>query len=138
MRSLLVAAALLFVRLCLAEQAAPPHQSTTLPQGARFEIVQSSIAARWTFRLDRYSGRIWQLVKTQDDENAWEETAVAAFIPIVNGSRARFQVFSSGLAARHTFLIDSDTGRTWVLSASKRKTANGSESEYLTWQPFQN
>ena len=35
-----------------------PHQYTSLPSAARFEILQSSLAAKWTFRLDRYYGRV--------------------------------------------------------------------------------
>jgi hypothetical protein len=51
-------------------------------------------------------------------------------------SRARYQLFTSGLAARHTFLIDTETGRTWVVVTAKRKAQDGSEYEVNSWQPF--
>lgn len=103
------------------------HQTTTPPSNARFEIVQSPLAAKWTFRLDRYTGRVFQLVKTQGDGVAWEP------MPIIRSPRSskpmkpRFVIFTSGLAARHTFLMNSDTGQTWVLQ---------SFLDTVGWQPF--
>jgi len=112
------------------------HQLTTPPPGARFEVLQSTLAARWTFRLDRYTGRIWQLVKTTDDENTWEEMRVFERSQIQSPTRPRFQLFTSGLAARHTFLLDGDTGRTWVVVTGKSKDKDGNEVEHHAWQPF--
>lgn len=112
------------------------HQVTTPPSGARFEVIQSTLAAKWTFRLDRYSGRIWMLVKTPDDDNAWEEMPVQERPQIQTPSRARFQLFTSGLAARHTFLLDADTGKSWLIVTGKRKDKEGNDIEYQVWQPF--
>lgn len=112
------------------------HQLTTTPPGARFEVMQSTLAARWTFRLDRYTGRVWQLVKTKDDDNAWEEMRIIDRPQVQSPSRARFQLFTSGLAARHTFLLDGDTGRTWLVVTGKSKDKDGVETEYHAWQPF--
>jgi hypothetical protein len=53
-----------------------------------------------------------------------------------NSSRAHFQIFTSGLAARHTLLVDSDAGRTCVLASGKRKAPNGTEYDIVSWQPF--
>ena len=44
------------------------HAMTTQPPAARFEIVQSTVAARWTFRLDRYTGEVHQIVETEDGD----------------------------------------------------------------------
>lgn len=112
------------------------HQLTTLPQSARFEVIQSTLAARLTFRLDRYTGRVWQLVKTKDDDNAWEEMKVFELPKIQTPTRARFQLFTSGIAARHTFLMDGDTGRTWLVVKGVTKDEAGLEVEYHAWQPF--
>lgn len=114
------------------------HQFTSPPSAARFEIVQSQIAAKWTFRLDRYSGRIWQLVKTNDDDNAWEEMPVIGLPKGQPATRPHFQIFTSGLAARHTLLIDNDSGETWVLITGKRKAKNRAEYEVNVWQAFAN
>ena len=40
------------------------HESTLQPADGRFEIVQSPLAAKWTFRLDRHTGQVDQLVKS--------------------------------------------------------------------------
>ena len=111
-------------------------QATTAPPGARFEILQSTIAAKATFRLDRYTGRVWELAKTKDDETVWQETRVLDRPQIQTPTRPRFQIFTSGLALRHTFMIDGDTGRTWLLVTGKEKEKDGTESEYRAWERF--
>ena len=136
-------ACLLLIVICVAASAdaqnepSDIHQATTAPAGARFEIIQSELAAKWTFRLDRFSGQVFQLVKTKEDQSAWEEMAVASCLSVSQATRARFQLFSSGIAARWTFLIDTDTGKTWQLTTSKEKLPDGSEQENHSWQPFQ-
>ena len=76
----LVVFALIFVGLTSTASAeshtSDIHQSTTPPLDARYEVVQSQLAAKWTFRLDRYKGRISQLVRTQDEELTWETMVV--------------------------------------------------------------
>ena len=114
----------------------PQHQYTSSPSAARFEILQSSLAAMWTFRLDRYSGRVWQLVTTSDDDNKWEEMPFMGKSKNHTTAKPHFQLFTSGLAARHTFLIDNDTGKTWLIVTSKQNNKDGSEYEVNIWQPF--
>ena len=114
---------------------APSHQQTSSVPGARFEVLQSTLAAKWTFRLDRYTGRVWQLVRTKDEDNAWEEMPVMD-LKVQPSARPRFQLFASGLAVRHTFLLDGDTGKTWLVVTGKRKRPDGTEYEYQSWQPF--
>jgi hypothetical protein len=120
----------------LAQQASDIHQQTTSPPNARFEIVQSELAAKWTFRLDRFTGHVAQLVSTKGGENTWEDMQVVGLGPVRSPTQARFQLFTSGLAAKHTFMIDTDSGNTWVIVASKRKQSDGTENEVSVWQPF--
>jgi len=120
----------------IAQQTSDIHQQTSTPSNARFEIVQSELAAKWTFRLDRFTGHVSQLVKVKEGENAWEDMQVMGLSRIPAPARARFQIFTSGLAARHTYLIDTDTGKTWVLVSSKGSNPDGSEYESSAWQPF--
>jgi hypothetical protein len=119
-----------------AQQTSDIHQQTVAPSNARFEIVQSELAAKWTFRLDRFTGRVAQLTHNTNDENIWEEMSVIGIPFIASPTRARFQIFTSGLAARHTFLIDTDTGKTWVIVTSKVKNVDGTEYEVSLWQTF--
>jgi hypothetical protein len=113
-----LAAALLTAHSALAQSATGQHQATTPPIEARFEILQSSIVAKMTLRLDRYTGQVDQLVVQPDSSVAWQQvprkthprdqdTRVAG--------RANYQVFTSGIAARYTFLINTTTGATWEL-----------------------
>jgi hypothetical protein len=109
------------------------HSSTSMSAQGRYEVVQSTLAARWTFRVDRTCGRIHQLVSTQDSGGvAWEEMTVLKMPKCSNDGKIRYQVFTSGLAARHTFLMNTDTGKTWQIQTSK--DAQGNES--AAWVPF--
>jgi len=132
----------LFTFLCVAipvlaqDNPSDVHQSTTPPQGARFEIVQSELAARWTFKLDRFTGQVFQFSKTKEGDSAWQEMGVAGRSSGLQATRARFQIFTSGIAARFTFLIDTDTGKTWQLSTSKQTLADGTVEETDWWEAF--
>jgi len=75
-------------------------------------------------------------VKTDEDDNTWAEMTVLNLSPVKAPLHARFQLFVSGLAAKFTFLIDTETGTTWVLVTGKRKLADGTEYEVHSWQPF--
>jgi len=119
-----------------AQQPSDVHQQTTAPPNARFEGVQSELAARWTFRLDRFSGHVALLVRTKDDDNAWEDMEVLTLPFIAPPGRARFQLFTSGIAVRYTFLIDTETGKTWVVVTNKRKSMDGTEYDVSRWVPF--
>jgi hypothetical protein len=118
-----------------AQEPADTHQHTTPPSDARFEVIQSELAAKWTFRLDRFTGHIDQLVKSSDGGSMWEAMLIVG-LPPVESTHARFQLFTSGLAAKFTFLIDTTTGKTWELASSKTKLPDGTESEDLIWQRF--
>ena len=130
-------AVLLVATSLLSQDVSNFHQQTTTPENARYEIVQSEIVARWTFRLDRYTGHVAQLVSTKNDGNAWEDMEVEEPGLARTPTRAHFQIFTSGIAARHTFMIDTDTGKSWVLLSSKRKASDGSEVEVALWEPFE-
>ncbi len=117
----------------LTAQTTEAHQRTTTPENARYEIVQSELAARWTFRLNRYTGQVSQIVKTENGEYEWQEMEVENLLTISNPTSPRFQIFSSGLAARYTFLIDTDTGKTWQLTTVTNKSPDGKEYEYTLW-----
>lgn len=111
------------------------HQSTTTAPDSRYEIVQSQLAARWTFRLDRYNGEVMQLLLNKEKENVWEKVLVVDLPRVKNPIRPRFQIFTSGLAARHTFLLDTMTGKTWTLIFDSVPTTEG-EAEAPVFKPF--
>lgn len=139
MRSAFVVVATMALSLppttAVSQEGAVQHNATSAPAGARFEIVQSGLAAKWTFRLDRFSGRVWQLVSLRAGGTGWEAMEVRGLERTPPG-QARFQIFTSGLAAKHTFLIDTTAGRTWVLVTGRRKAEDGASYEVTVWDPF--
>jgi len=126
-----------FANTAFASDVSDIHQATTQTSNARFEIVQSQLSAKWTFRLDRYTGHIHQLVRTRDDGVTWEPMLVEKIPNISNPNRARFVIFTSGLAARHTFLMDSDTGQTWQLRTATVPSSGDGTLEINGWWLFE-
>lgn len=106
------------------------HSCTQLPNNAKYTIVQSTLAAKWTFRLNRYNGEITQYVGDNKGDHWWEPTARH-----YHGKEGRdeykypsYSLFLSGLAARHTFLIDNTTGNTWLLTSDNKNN--------IIWEPL--
>ena len=108
------------------------HQSSTPGSLSRYEIVQSTLAARWTFRLDKVCGNVGLLVSSSSDGVTWEPMLVVDQPACVPDAKIRYQLFTSGLAARHTFLINTDTGKSWQIRSVK--DSQGTESS--AWFPF--
>ena len=114
------------------------NQRTTPPANARFEIMQSELTTQETFRLDRFTGQVAKLMKSTDADDMWADMHVIQLPKISNAVRPRFQLFTSGLTVRDTFLIDTDTGKTWRVVTGKERGADGVEYEVHVWQPFAN
>jgi hypothetical protein len=112
---LTIAAILGLCPLCQAQDEYPT--STSPVPGGRYEIVQSPILARDTFKLDRVQGRVWRLVVGQDGKKLLESMHVRD-APLISSDATgpRFQLFLSGIQARDTFLIDSATGMVWIVT----------------------
>ncbi len=109
-------------------------RQTEAEKDSRFQIIQSDLAVRLTFRLDRYTGTVHQLVKDREGNSAWQlmETDKAPTFKVP--FHPRFQIFLSGLAARFTFLLDNDSGQTWQLVQATTTSADGSKSVNESWQ----
>lgn len=107
------------------------HQSasTAPPAGARYEIVQSPIAARWTFRLDRYTGHVDWMVQGKEEKVTWQAMTVMGLPKPLPDGKARYQIFTSGIAARYTLLINVESGQTWQIMSDK-------ETEEVYWSPL--
>lgn len=114
-------AALLLSTAAVAADAIPLH--TVAPETARFELLETS---RWTFKLDRNSGEIWQLTWLEDGRKTWTAMTVPG-LDAGKKNKARFQLFGSGLARQ--MLLDTETGATWWLD--EKKDAAGKDS--LSW-----
>jgi hypothetical protein len=89
--------------------------STSLGSSARYEIVQSELSAKNTFRLDKFCGSVAQLVKDKDDQISWQSMPIEPKLPCAADNRNHYQLFTSGLAVKFTFLMNTDNGTTWQL-----------------------
>lgn len=115
------------------------HQASSQPADAQFEIVQSALAARWTFRLNRFSGDVAIMVVTKTGGLAWQQMTRIGLSRLqeadyVLSERPHFQIFTSGIGARHTFLIETDIGTTWVLVQRTERNSDGTTAEVYSWE----
>jgi len=113
------------------------NEKTSSPGNARYEIIQSNITMRDTYRLDRYTGRVHRLVNSSEDGLVWEEMTVKDRPSITKPSSARFQMFLSGIAAKGTYMIDINSGKTWQLQVIELPSAvDGSVNTLASWIPL--
>jgi len=110
--------------------------TSAIPDTARYEIIQAPEAIRYTFKLDKFTGRVFQLADTSGgakDLFAWQEMLVVdAPQNAITSRKARFQIFLSGIGIRFTFLLDVDTGKTWILAIGTN--SQGEKSD--VWIPL--
>lgn len=130
-----LAMVLMLPSLVHAQSASSSTNTTQAVESGRFEIVESSAGVRNTFLLDRYVGDVWQLVTTSIGPLAWERMEVLDRVGGDDGS-PRFQLFLTAHGVRNTFLIDTSTGRTWLLVTDERLGRDGRKIEVLLWQPM--
>ena len=117
------------VSLCWADNATPDHQKTSAPLDARYEFVQSQISVRGTYKLDKYSGAVYQIVTTKDGDIGWQEIYKKNHpLDKRTDGMVNYQIFTSGISFRFTFLINVNTGATWQLLETSQKE--------LVWLPI--
>lgn len=126
--------AILFLSLCaLSASAQESHNSaqTSVPADSRFEIIQSDITAKATFRLDKFTGQIHQMVMNAKGDTLWQlMTKVANPEDTIRlNGKVNYQLFTSGIVVRDTFLININTGATWKLFAD-------SDDNEMYWAPM--
>jgi len=104
-------------------QATYHNQFSSTPETSRFQIVQSEIGTRYTFNIDKYTGSVFLLVKSKSGFT-WRiiESENQEFDKKIS-DQVNYQLFTSGLGLRYTFLINVNTGITWQLTKDS-KTGN--------------
>jgi hypothetical protein len=94
------------------------NQETSLKTTSpRYQIVQSSLAARGTYKLDTYEGKVYQLVLDGSNNETWQllkRIGNNSNDNQINGQQ-NYQIFLSTLAMKFTYLINVNTGATWQL-----------------------
>ena len=107
---------ILFAPFVINAQESTYHVSTSVPDTARFEIVQSSVLVRLTFRIDKHTGRNWHVAEKTDGAFVWEEMyREGADDDQSDSEKPHYQIFSSGILAKQTILMNTDTGESWYV-----------------------
>ncbi len=109
------------------------HHETTAPETAHFQIIEAQTAVKWTFRVDRFTGQVAILVQDKDGNYVWQNNKMLGLPDLHANTKPRFQMFLSGLSAKFSFLLDTETGKTWALTTLTDK--DGKEADYA-WKPF--
>jgi hypothetical protein len=113
-----------------AQRDAVQHERSSAPDESRYQLVQSTLVARATYRIDKVLGRVDQIVMREDSTITWQRMPRLEHPsgdPQV-ASRVNYQLFLSGIANRHTFLMNLHNGATWQLVMTKEET--------LVWEPI--
>jgi len=106
------------------------NQSTTLSDNSRFEIIQSELAVKLTFKIDKFNGKVYLLVQSGKDLT-WQLMYIEKQDnDIVKENQVNYQIFTSGLGIKYTFLMNVNSGITWEL-------AKDTESDELFWNKIQ-
>ena len=95
---------------------------STSQTGGRFEIIQSELVRKNTFLLDKYFGQVYVLVKKSNDYPDWEPVKVyPSSTDESPKNKINYQIFMGGIMARDCFLLNINTGETWILVETKDK-----------------
>lgn len=83
----------------------------------RFKIVQSTIAALGTYKLDSYNGDVYQMVVDAKGNNKWNliRKIVHSYNDTKVEGKVNYEIFLSTIAMRFTYLINVNTGVSWQL-----------------------
>jgi hypothetical protein len=107
------------------------NQKTDIPEDARYEFVQSTLAAKATLKFDRFTGNTYQIVMRADSSLTWQRIDLSPHSGDVgqNKGKVNYQLFLSGLAMRFTFLMNIRSGAVWQLVTTS--------TDDLIWEPIE-
>lgn len=90
-------------------------QSTSLA-GGRYEIIMSDIALRNSFKVDKFLGDVYLMVRKEDGNITWVKMIKdVAFNNPIMPDKINFQLYMSGIGLKYTFLINIHSGTIWQL-----------------------
>jgi len=112
------------VSLCTFAQTEIKSYVSTSQTGGQFEIIQSPIARKFTFKLDKYGGYVWQLVLADDNSFTWQPVAILNMYQKYpdndKNKDITYQIFMSGASVQDCILLNIKTGDTWQLKYSEQ------------------
>ena len=115
--------------IAVAAESGPTNASSAVADSARFQIVQSPILVKLTFRLDRFTGNTWQYVAIPGGGVAWQPIPRVEIVDDTKVTgRVNYQIFLSGVLASVSLLVNTNTGASWVLTEDPKQG--------LFWSPI--
>lgn len=92
----------------------------TNTEAGRYEIIIPDNMIRYTFRLDKFTGDIWQLVKNSDDSSTWQKVyRESSYFDSTDEDKINYQLIVPANAARFIMLININNGTTWQICRTK-------------------
>lgn len=92
----------------------------TNTEAGRYEIIIPDNMIRYTFRLDKFTGDIWQLVKNSDDSSTWQKVyREPSYFDSTDEDKINYQLIVPANAARFIMLININNGTTWQICRTK-------------------
>jgi hypothetical protein len=111
-------------------------RQTSAPADSRYEIIATTSIVKAVLKLDKRTGEVFELarnkalVRTKDEEHAWQRTKR---LPHPDKDEAtnevNYQIYTEGRSGIYTYLINLNTGATWILAKEEGK-------EELYWYPL--
>jgi hypothetical protein len=119
MKTVLTTAFFLSISLAAYAQDFDDANPSTSLAGGRWELFTSVISARTTFKVDKFTGDVFVLLR-KDKTSSWELIERdESTKDIQKQDLINYQMFSSDQGLRYTFLINTNSGLTWRLASDK-------------------
>ncbi len=106
-----------------------PAVSSSVPNTAKYEIVQSDGGSRglMTLRLDKNTGRVFRFSGCPQKTfigtgQCWKEMTILDLPKNSNDGVARYQIVIGNSLARYILLLNVTTGETWIYESEDRWT----------------
>ncbi len=96
------------------------HQNTEVPDSSRFSIIQSTLSADMTFKLDKFTGSVSRMVEGNKGIFWLKLKREKHSNDIQTRNSVNYQIFTSGLNIKMIYLLNVNTGVTWELSENSK------------------
>ncbi len=96
------------------------NQNTEVPDTSRFSIIQSTLSADMTFKLDKYTGSVSRMLEGNKGTFWLKIKREKHADDIKTKNSVNYQIFTSGLSVQMVYLLNVNTGLTWELSENSK------------------
>jgi len=97
-----------------------PNQVTAVPNTSRYSMIQSTLTADMTFKLDKYTGSVSRMLEGNKGIFWLKLKREKHSDDIQIRDKVNYQIFTSGLNIQMIYLLNVNTGVTWELSENSK------------------